>query len=442
MRKGAAVRHPQYGKGVVIDYETRRGVKVDFSFVAAWVSVQELDGPDDVDQSKEGEPKAVRSRRGGSPLLSLPEDVVDARRAVLALKLGQVLEDDVVQLSIGTEHIQRQLEDAIAGAVERKPQSILIEGAWGMGKTHLLTMLTRIAAERKLATATVILDGEGVTLREPMGLLESILGSLRYPGETVPCGIGRRLADLRRRRMPSELWRYVGHRIANAIEQIPQSAFDEPEVMEVLEDYFMLTLPPTHAREKLRQHYYRISLPALKAQRLADRSERFCDLIRAWGGICSLTGAKGLVVIFDELDVEYSGYSIGLRDTLLEAFNALLGQKCPLLLAFGAAPTSDEIVNANDAVEDLVGSINGIQRIKAPSPSVEQMRELGARLQVLYRGAYPKRTSGEEPDEIRRWIERFAVNHEAEELSPTPRGFVRRTLELLDVMSKQDHNST
>lgn len=439
MRKGAAVRHPQYGEGVVVDYEKRRGVQVDFGFVAAWVSVQELDNPDDVEQSVEGEPEAVRSRRGGPTLLSLPADVVNARRAVLALKLGQVLEEDVVQLSIGTEGIQRQLEDTIARAEEHKPQSILIEGAWGMGKTHLLTMFTRIAAERKFATATVILDGEGVTLREPMGLMESVLGSLRYPGEPVPCGVGRRLADLRRRPKPSGLWRYVGHRMAHAIEQIPQSAFDEPEVMEVLEDYFMLTLSPTHARAKLRQHDYRINLPSLKAQRLAERSERFCDLLRSWVGICSLTGAKGLAVIFDELDVEYASYASGLRDSLLEAFDVLLGQKYPLLLAFGAAPTSDHVGNENDAVEDVVEAINGIQRITAPSPSVEQMKELGDRLQVLYRGAYPERTSGAELDEARQWIGRFAVSHKAEKLSPTPRRFVRGTLELLDVMFEQEH---
>ncbi|MCY4559415.1 MAG: DUF2791 family P-loop domain-containing protein [Chloroflexi bacterium] len=440
MREGAAVRHPQYGEGVVIDYEPRRGVNVDFGFVAAWVSVLELECPDAVEHSTEGEPEALRSRLGDSPLPSLPKDVVDARRAVLALKLGQVLEEDVVQLSIGTENIQRQLEQAVSAAVKRKPQSMLIEGAWGTGKTHLMTMLTRIASEKGLATATVILDGEGVTLREPMGLMVSILGSLRYPGEMVPCGIGSRLADLGRRPMPPELWRYAGHRMANVIEQIPQGAFDEPEVMEVLEDYFMLTLPPSHAREKLRQHHYRISLPPLKAQRLAERSQRFCDLLKGWAGICSLTGAKGLAVVFDELDVEYSGYAIGLRDTLLEAFSALSGEKCPLLLAFGAAPTSDEVDNANDAVEDLAASINGIQRIKAPLPDVEQMKELGARLQVLYRGAYPERSSVTEPDEIRRKIEHFAVNHEAEQLSPTPRGFVRGTLELLDVMSKHDNN--
>ena len=442
MKKYAAVRHPQYGNGVVVDYDAYRGVKVDFGFVAAWVAVQDLEGSPDLEQSKEGKPKSVRPRRGAPPLVSLPKDVVDARRAVLALKLGQVLEENVVHLSIGTENAQRQLENTIARALERKPQSVLIEGAWGTGKTHLLTMLTKIAAERELATATVILDGEGVTLREPMGLMESILGSLRYPGDAVPCGIGGRLADLRRR-MPSGLWRHVGYEIANAIEQIPQRAFDEPEVMEILEDYFMLTLPPTHAREKLRQqHYHRINLPGLKARRLAERSERFCDLLRGWAGICSLTGARGLVVVFDELDVEYSGPSIGLRDTLLEAFNALLRQRCPLLLAFGAAPTSDEVASANDAVKDITGSIDGIRRIKAPLPSVEQMKDLGVRLQVLYRGAYPERTSGAGPDEIRRRIEQFAVSHEAEQLSPTPRGFVRGTLELLDVMSEQGCRNT
>ena len=71
------------------------------------------------------------------------------------------------------------MEQAIIAAARRQPQSVPVEGSWGAGKTHLLTLLTRLAAEQRLATATVILDGEGVTLSEPMGLMEAILGSLR-----------------------------------------------------------------------------------------------------------------------------------------------------------------------------------------------------------------------------------------------------------------------
>ena len=441
MRQGIAARHPQYGDGVIVDTDLHRGVNVDFGYVVAWVPLAELERPDDVERSLEETPEAPSPPiLAGAPLPSLSADIVAARRAVLALKLGQVLEENVHELSIGIDDIRSEIEQAIAAAVQRQPQSILIEGSYGAGKTHLLTLLTGLASQRGLATATVILDGEGVTLSEPMGLMEAILGSLRYPDETAPCGVGNRLTDLRRRRAHGDVGQIVGWKIAEAIYQIPHRALDDPDAMEVLEDYFMLTVAPTRAKEKLRQLDDRISLPPLRARGLDERPERFCELLKGWAGFCALTGAKGLVVVFDEVDVEYATHFGWLRSLLLEAFDDLLRESCPILLAFGSAPASGEVGDANDAVQDLVGSISGMRRMEAPRPSVEQTKELGVRLQELYTRAYPRRTSGVEPREVRRRIEGFAEHHHEGTLDPTPRGFVRGTLELLDVMSDLEGN--
>ena len=441
MRQGVAVRHPQYGDGVIVDIDPHRGVKVDFGYAAAWVPSGELELPDDVEQSlEESQDALLPPTPAGTPLPSLSTNVVAARRAVLALKIGQVLEEDALRLSIATDDIQAEMEQAIIAAVRREPQSVLVEGSWGTGKTHLLTILTKLAAERGLATATVILDGEGVTLSEPMGLMEAVLGSLRYPGEVVPSGVGNRLADLRRRRTIEDVWQSMGWKMANAIYQIPRWALDEPETMEVIEDYFMLTLAATQAGEKLRQLHCRINLPPLKARGLDERPERFCKLLKGWAEFCALTGAKGLVVVFDEVDVEYAMRFGRLRRLLLKAFDDLLRQPCPIVLAFGSAPASDNVGDANDAVQDLVRCINGVKRIAAPRPNFEQTKALGVRLQELYARAHPRRTSGVEPQRVRRRIERFAERHHDETLDPTPRGFVRGTLELLDVMSDLEGN--
>lgn len=442
MRQGIAVGHPQYGDGVIVALDSHRGVKVDFGYVVAWVPLGDLELPDDVQRSFEETPDAPPPMFAERHLPVMSKDIVRARRAVLALKLGQVLEENVHEMSIGTDGIQAEMEQAIVAAVRRQPQSILVEGSWGSGKTHLLTLLTWLAAERGLATATVILDGEGVTLSEPMSLMEAILGSLRYPGEVVPCGVGNRLADLRRRRSFGDVHvrQNVGWRISEAIFQIPHRALDEPEAMEVLEDYFMLTLAPTRAKEKLRQLQYWISLPPLKARRLDDRPERFCDLLKGWAGFCALTGAKGLAVVFDEVDVEYASRFEGLRSSLLAAFDSLLRENSPILLAFGSAPASDDVGDAKDAVQGLVGSIAGMKRIEAPLPSVEQTKELGVRLQELYARAYPTQTSSVDPQEVRGQIERFAERYHDGTLDPTPRGFVRGTLEQLDILSDPGGN--
>ena len=432
---GARVRHPALGSGTVVAEDSRRRARVNFGYAAAvWLPVEELEFLEDVRHAPPDGPEPQVPTGSGFP--ALPKGVIEARRAILALKLGQVLEENVCDLSVGTESIQTSLERAVAAAVRRQPRGVLIEGSWGSGKTHLLTLLTALAARAELVTARVILDGEGVTLTEPMGLMEAILGSLRYPGEVAPCGIGPRLGRLRRQDKHSG----TECRIAETVLQIPDKALDEPEVLDALEEYFTLKLAATPARSKLGRLGWRgISLPPMKARSVADRAERFCELLRGWAEFCASTGAKGLAVVFDEVDVEYATpwnrEWRRRRSQFLEALDGLLGQKCPLLLAFGSAPPSGNVEEENDAVGDLMQRIDGMDPpITAPRPTLDQTLELANRLQMLYAGAYPDRMPRVNQNNVRQLIEEFAARHQ-DSLDPTPRSFVRGTLERLDVAS-------
>ena len=440
MTVGVRVRHPALGTGTVVAEDSRRRARVDFGYAAAvWLPVEELEFLEDVRHSPPEPPEVPDPSPTGTGLSDLPKGVVDARRAILALKLGQVLEENVCDLSVGTRGIQTSLERAISAAVGRQPRSVLIEGSWGSGKTHLLTLLTALAARAELATATVILDGEGVTLTEPMGLMEAILGSLRYPGEVAPCGIGGRLVRLRQQGSYSG----TDWRIAETVLQMPRQALDEPEVVELLEEYFTLKLAATQAVHKLGRLGWRgISLPPMKARSVADRPERFCELLRGWAEVCASTGAKGLAVVFDEVDVEYATPWNRVwrrrRSQLLETLDGLLGHECPLLLAFGSAPPSGDVEEENDAVKDLMRRIDEMDPpITAPQPTLDQTVELGSRLQTLYAGAYPDRMSRVNQNKVRQVIENFAERHQ-EGLDPTPRSFVRGTLERLDVVPHLD----
>ena len=441
--RGAAVRHPQYGDGIVVEIDPRRGANVDFGYVMSWMPLQDLVVHEGVEPTSETADTPQQTAGSAKPPTSLTQEVVAARRAVLALKLGQVLEENVHELSVGIEAARSTMERAVESARRRQPQSLFIEGSWGTGKTHLLTLLSKIASDRGFATASVILDGEGVTLSEPMGLMEAVLGSLRWPGELAPCGVGSRMAELRRQTTRTELQRRVGWRMANALFGIPQRAYDDPEAMKVIEDYFMLALVPTRANEKLRRLWHWVRLRPLKAWPRAERPGRMRELLKGWAEICALTGAKGLVVIFDEVDVEYArlyGASSRYRQLLLEAFGNLLKRdRSPILLAFGYAPTSDDWGNGSDAADDMMASISGMVRVEAPGQDVRQLQELGLRLQELYARAYPQRTSSLEPQEIQQRIEHFALRHFNELDSPT-RQFVRGTLELLDVIFDQGDN--
>lgn len=446
MSSGSTVNHPQLGEGIVIEVAERGGKRtalVNFSYMTEWVSWEELGLTAD-------QPVSNRHKRDttfiapplGTDNARLPAETVDARRAILALKLGQVLQEDVVELSVGTDQIQASLERAVSAAVRRQPGGILVKGAWGSGKTHLLTMLSALATQHNLATASVILDGEGVRLSEPMELMKAILGSLRYPDEEVPVGIMSRFAQLRR----SGNYRDTGRRmwrIARAIFETPAQAFDESEVVEVFDDYLTMSLPVTQAKQKLRGLGYRVALPRMNARSVDNRAGRFCELLGEWAEFCASTGAKGLVVIFDEVDVEYASTLQASeheqrrrRDMLLAELRDLLHpmRSLPLLLAFGSAPATDDIEESNDAVLDLKRRIAGLTEVEVPVPELAQTLELGQRLQSLYARAYPDRTAAVDKVKLKQLIQEFARRHQRD-INAIPRNFIRGTLERLDVAS-------
>ena len=447
MNEGKTVSHAEFGRGTVIEDDPhRRRVRVDFGWMQDWVSYNEA-GLRDL-RVVEARP-ADTTRPGG-----LPNDVVDSRRAILALKLGQVLKENVVELSTGTDEIQKVLEEKAEATTRGQPGSILFEGSWGSGKTHLLTLLAALATERRLATASVILDGEGVRLSEPMSLMRSVLGSLCYSDELVPGSVIERLREFRRRRSGSraEIQRGASWRTRTAVFKTPMRAFDEPEVADILDEYLTMSIPATQARERLRKLGHSVQLPSMNARRVDERVERFCELLGGWAEICTLTGAKGLVVVFDEVDVEY-GSTLGrsrvnverrrLRSALLEALWRLLNPKrhMPLLIAFGSAPATDDVGEANDAVLDIRRSIRGITSIEAPTPNLAQTRELGRRLLDLYLRAYPVQDGTIGRHELEQRIDDFALEHQRS-LDRIPRAFVRGTLERLDIVSCRSDGNT
>lgn len=172
---------------------------------------------------------------------------------------------------------------------------------------------------------------------------------------------------------------------------------------------------------------------------MTDRADRFCELLSGWVDIVTQT-CNGLVLLVDELDVEYYCTS---RDTqqdrklrsrramLLEALGRLFEeQEIPLLIAFGVAP---DVVKGTDAVAELRDSFENMMEIDVPVPDTDQKMLLGHQLQRLYATAYPDRMATVAPESVSR-IKDFA---QEQNIYDNPRRFVRGTLELLDLMSWQ-----
>ena len=433
MNRGGGVVHPRWGRGRIIRLAPQgevSGVWVDFGWLKDWVPLKELAGRD---EPAENSTSAEPGHRGSGVL---KDDEADARRAIVALKLGQVPASRVLGLSIGTDDARDRMELTIDSvAKNRRPESILFQGGWGTGKTHLLTMLTALAAESRLATASVILDGEGVTLFEPKGLMAGFLESLAFPGEAMPIPVATRLADIQGQ--PRHLFSY-DNRIIDAVFRIDANTFHDVEAANVIADYITLQLPAYLANRELRELGHWCTLPPLTAWRVADRAGRFCELLSGWVQIVAQS-CSGLVLLVDELDVEYYRTSRNTqrdrklrsrRKTLLEALGRLFDeQEIPLLIAFGVAP---DVVEGIDAVAELRDSFGNMMEIDVPVPDTDQKVLLGQQLQRLYATAYPDRMATVDPDESVRRIKDFA---QEQNIYDNPRRFVRGTLELLDLMS-------
>ena len=446
MRIGEEIFHPAFGRGIVAEIGARGGhlgAVVDFGYMKSWVTAAES-GQDSAADASVPAPDPPSSALHG-----MPDAVVEARRGVLALRLGQILESDVRELSAGTESIEAEMEALVSRATNGRAGFLLVEGAWGSGKTHLLTMLNAIAASKGMASCSVILDGAGLRLSDPAKLMAALLASLKYPGEPAPQGIRERLALHRQARRRARLT--LVEQAVRALPEAPRSVLDDAEALEVLEDYFCLASSATAAKDKLMiLGYGRVNLPSMAARTVDDRPARFYQLLRSWTEFVVTTGAKGLVLTFDELDVEYASTKGEFkarrkekerRAALLSALARSVGRaasskapRLPLVVAFGSAPGSGEGASEDDPVRDLKKHLDpaGLKLVSAPRPDLPQLLALGRRVTELYARAYPNWTARVSRNEMEKRLDELAREH-LDGLSPVTRNFVRRALELLDV---------
>ncbi|MEM3402838.1 MAG: DUF2791 family P-loop domain-containing protein [Candidatus Hadarchaeales archaeon] len=401
MKIGQVVYHPKYGRGtvkVVIPRPGRIDMRVDFGFAKLTVPTNELS------QTPYGgplKPESFRRETGSDASRVQPLNVsnLEARQGINALKLGQILEAQVHLLSVATEEIEAKFKEVLDKAAKNHPSFLLIEGVWGSGKTHALTLLQSLAGSRGFASSAVIMDGHSASLSKPMELMGEVTNALRFPASKNPEGLTCWLREAIRQNKIRELQVKGAPLIGRALASLPFGTMDDPEARQVVEDYFSLILSTSQAKFKLSKlGYPALTLPTLKVSRVAERSQAFRELLRNWAYFAKVMGAGGLLIIFDELDVEYAythwktQYCAQLRERrhhLLSELKRL--QDAPLALAFASVPglsTSSNYIE-DDAIEHLRQVFDTrLNHVTVPIPSQSQMQQLFERLLDCYNKAY------------------------------------------------------
>ena len=440
MKVGESLIHPKWGQGKVLLVYTKGGrsfAKVKFAFATDSILLEEIEGHPNPSKAPESAPNKGKANRGQiSSRTSQAPEVVNARKGVQSLRLGQITESHVGELSVGTNDFLLRADAAIESARKGQPQLLMIEGAWGTGKTHLLTLLAARANESGFAVSTTILDGYLYSLTDPLRLLESITSQMKFPKDVFPAGAASRLkvvfAEGKR-----ELKSLGGERINKIISTISSALIDDGEAVAILEDYMGLTLTPAAAKQKLSDLGYRyLQLPALRAKARDERGARFVELLNDWAAYSVAGGSKGLLVILDELDVEYSRVRYGSdrarRDELLRALGGINSDSSRLIVAFASAPSGDED-HSNDAVADVIKKAGVQLHEKAVKIENKDLMELGKRIYSMYGKAYPgfsnKLGAAGHTEICRKLVRRYNA-----EFSPVPRRFIRSLLHCFDMI--------
>ncbi len=466
MRVGDKVFHSRLGKGSISEIAPMGAdvwVWVDFGYTVSAVRAEDLQTfpegaplqpaappqPASIEIQLESQiqfPDVDHQKDTIAPQLPSPPDRenIEARRGITALRLGQVLESQILDLSVGTEQMEATFREVLdRAAVQEEPNFLLIEGAWGGGKTHALTLLQAMARGSGLVTANVVMDGHSVSLFEPMQLMAAITSSLQFPGHSAPEGVSFLLSNAVRKWRISDLRNRGAYLIANVLDSLSREAMDDPDVQHILDDYFSLAISATQATKNLTLlGYYSVRLPTIRAHRLSESPKALRILLTNWAHFAKVTGSKGLLVVLDELDVEYAATSYwdrtserrrNRRHEVLSELRELEGTRAPIIIAFASAPGPPEILNEHDAVENIRSIFQGIlSHIIVPTPDSDQLRQLYQRIVMLYREAYPTNLPDLGERQMHRIFDAILFRHER---SPgaVPRQFVRRALEALDV---------
>jgi hypothetical protein len=450
MKIGDEVYHPKYGKGtikLILPNPSGNRIKIDFGYAKPILLASE------VRQSPGGSPLDAevllppRPNLPGETITRLDPPTLLARQGIQALKLGQILDAHVERLSVGMDKLRKDFTQVLTQAATGQPTFLLITGAWGSGKSHALTMLETLARQRDFATSVAIMDGYSLSLARPMELLQEVMSNLIVPQQEGMDGIMAWLrAAISQSRLP--LLQQRAPLIASVLRNLTLEALDAPEISQVVVDYLFLSMTLTQAYYCLHQLGLNTQiLPNLRPYRLAERTVAFTKLLTNWAHFAKIMGAKGLLVILDELDVDYGNTA---RETQQhkklreQRHNLLLALQqigsAPLFLAFAAVPGlsfgHDSI--RKDAIRHLQQVLqNRLTTLIVPELTENHYTELFSKLNDLYQQAYPGggvQLSTAASDQLCASL----LAHHRRDPQPLPRKFVRLCLEALDVLNTAD----
>jgi hypothetical protein len=110
-------------------------------------------------------------------------DGPDGVGLLYALKSGVVPRDGIVQITVGRTLALRRMRSVLREvAPDQKTKLEFVEGDYGEGKSHLLSLIRQDALSKGFPVASFVADFDSAALHRPKPVLRAITRSLELPG--------------------------------------------------------------------------------------------------------------------------------------------------------------------------------------------------------------------------------------------------------------------
>ncbi|KRE83741.1 hypothetical protein ASG89_11485 [Paenibacillus sp. Soil766] len=319
-------------------------------------------------------------------------------KSLESLRFGLVPHRHVERLTIGYAEIERWAEQCRSDL--NLPGIHLITGPFGTGKSHVIEVLRHTASKRGSVFTRVELDGRSVSMSEPNLLFRAICRNLQFPdgaNESPVISLYEKAIERGHNVLSfpsSGMYKIKDYfetiQLLQRFGKLDNFAFQLESVFSGGEEFPIRSLIHDIAVETgLRQSQFQIE--SLIDRSLDKRTHSFLEALAGLAILCRLSGYDGLVVAFDEFEVETHGDKKQfervlalLREILTYVEQSGLIPPSPVTLIFSAVGKA----TAGDAFLERLTALAGGSVYRLSQWTDHQTIELASRIFELYADSY------------------------------------------------------
>jgi hypothetical protein len=375
------------------------------------------------------------------------EDSLKARRTLESLRFGLVPHHHIEQFTIGYEELKEWVHSTLP---LKTPRIHKVIGAYGTGKSHIMSAIRHIAKQNGCLVAKVEVDGQAISLSDPGKLINALWSTLHGKDFETDLPLVRLYESLSDKgHSPALFFKMNLPRAENhlaSVQSLQRMGFLDQHsdlIESVLNGSDEFT--PTEAQSIIKKDSYiatKFSLPVSRST--LERHSSFVEELVTVSAIAKLAGFHGLAITIDEFEVESNATRakmVILHQVLAELDKYLTGKSArlpqvPMSIYFGTL--GDELFSADTELDQMIGRCGGtIFQVRALSK--DQRLILAEKMYSLYTEVY--KLNKPYPSRIVDEVHKLLENREWDD-SSFLRQFIKWYIAFLDMLYGPPENAS